>query len=261
MQYINIMSVIIIRKLQNNDKDQVRNKPDKETLLTAQCVKQKKLTYIITIIFETQSNINKFLNRMVIWCWRMLIISFFSVSLVLPTWVDKFSSSFGRETSAKTNKKNYWKWLSYYKIKWYYLVVSGNLLFVKHFSRFQNDYNWTLQWSKSHTCCLPHILYLLSISLMICKSTGLLLNFETMLPILIAHYIAAVTVPEYTHHNKFRREIPAKIEKIRIRRKTIKNNIWNKCSYVLKLYYPALLWCSLYIFIYLYLCFLCMYYI
>lgn len=68
MQYINIMSIIIIRKLQNNDKDQVRNKPDKETLLTAQCVKQKKLTYIITIIFETQSNINKFLNRMVIWC-------------------------------------------------------------------------------------------------------------------------------------------------------------------------------------------------
>lgn len=32
MQSINIMGVIIIRKLQNNDKDQVRNKPDKETL-------------------------------------------------------------------------------------------------------------------------------------------------------------------------------------------------------------------------------------
>lgn len=54
------MGVIIIRKLQNNDKDQVCNKPDKETLLTAQCVKQKNLYNKITIIFETQSNIYKF---------------------------------------------------------------------------------------------------------------------------------------------------------------------------------------------------------
>lgn len=113
---------------------------------------------------------------------------------------------------AKQDKQKwfYCKWLPYYNQM---IFVAGNLLFVKCISWSQNDYNWTLlhHLTESHILLIQHtrtFFYLLSISLMICKSTGLLLNFETMLPILIAHHIAAAAAvaPEYTRH----RSLPEK---------------------------------------------------
>lgn len=122
-----------------------------------------KRTYIIiTILFETQSNIEKFLNGMVIRCWRNAYY-FFSVSFVSPTSVDNVWSSSGGEKECKRRIKNFYcKWLSYYNQM---ILVAGNLLFVKCISWSQNDYNWTFCCIEveSHTFCLPHTLSLLHI--------------------------------------------------------------------------------------------------
>lgn len=160
---------------------------------------------------------------MVIWCWRnAYYFTFFLCHLFHLHQLISFDHLFVEKRSAKTNKKCYCKWLPYYNQM---IFVPGNLLFVKNISWSPNDHNWALycciEAEESHIFLTAYLI-LLSISLMICKSVSLLLNFETMLPILIAHHIAAVAVPEYTHHNKFRQWNTCRNRKIRIRRKTIK---------------------------------------
>lgn len=182
-----------------------------------------KRTYIIiTILFETQSNIEKFLNGMVIRCWKNAYYFIFSVSFVSPTSVDNFWSSSGGEKECKRQIKFFIANDCLIIIKWYWWQVIYCLLNVFHdLKMIIIEHSVALKLRVTHFAY--HIPYLFSISLMICKSVGLLLNFETMLPILIAHHIAAVAVSVFIHIiTSLDRKIPAEIEKIRIRRKTIK---------------------------------------